>query len=106
MTTERMSTLERVAAEMAAYDAARARSLQVETGASGIYGCRAQTLLRLSGMPASDPGVSWQALVGTAIHTLAATSAADAVLVDSSRQTLEQVVESLVAAVLARVAER
>lgn len=66
-----MSTLDDVRAEMAAYDSARARSMQVATGASGIYGCRAQTLLRLAGVPQSDPGISWQALVGTAIHNLA-----------------------------------
>lgn len=77
-----MSTLDDVRDEMAAFDAARARSMQVATGASGMYGCRAQTVLRLAGVPQSDPGISWQALVGTAIHGLAERSANPDVLTE------------------------
>lgn len=71
-----MNTLDEIKAELLAYETARPRSLQVETGASGMFGCRAQTLLRLSGVPQSDPRLGWQALVGTAIHAVAEKAAA------------------------------
>lgn len=63
-----MSILEELAADVARWDAARARSQQTEPGASQTFACRAATVLRANGIPESDPRLSWQAVVGTAIH--------------------------------------
>ena len=70
-----MSTIDVVRAELAAWDADRPRSQQVETGASQVFGCRAESVLRLSGIPESDPRSSWPAKVGTAIHSMFETAA-------------------------------
>lgn len=77
-----MSTLDDIKAEVQAYDQSRARSQQVETGASGIFGCRAQTLLRLTYVPQSDERLSWQAIVGTAVHSLIEHAAPPEVVVE------------------------
>lgn len=48
------------------------RGLQVETGASQLYGCVAEAIFRLRGEPSQEP-LSWDAEVGTAIHEYLAT---------------------------------
>lgn len=48
--------------------AADPRAQQVESGASQTFSCRAESLLRLTGQEPTDPRLSWQAWVGTAIH--------------------------------------
>lgn len=63
-----MSTLDDLRAELIAYGANQPRSLQIESGASQAFGCRAESAFRLTGFPESDPHVSWEALVGSAIH--------------------------------------
>ncbi len=50
------------------FEQARERSQQVETGASQVGHCRAEAVLRVRGVPESDPRLSWQAWVGNAIH--------------------------------------
>lgn len=73
-----MSTLDTLAADVAAWDAARARSQQSEPGASQTFGCRAATVLRANGVPESDPRLVWQAVVGTSVHwTIEAARAGD-----------------------------
>jgi len=57
-----------LAADLLAFEASRPRAMQVETGASQVGGCRAETVFRLRGTPQSDPRISWQAWVGNAIH--------------------------------------
>jgi len=57
-----------LAADLLEFETSRPRAMQVETGASQVGGCRAETVLRLRGTPQSDPRVSWQAWVGNAIH--------------------------------------
>src|SRR6185312_9753408 len=42
-------------------------SQQVEIGGSGLFGCRAEHVLRLNAVPQSDPRMSWEAFVGSAI---------------------------------------
>lgn len=65
-----MSTLDEVEAEVTRWDASRPRSQQISLGASDLFGCRAQKLLKLTGVPQSNPRLSWQALVGTAVHAV------------------------------------
>ena len=57
-----------LAADLLAFETSRPRAMQVETGASQVGGCRAETVFRLRGTPQSDPRISWQAWVGNAIH--------------------------------------
>lgn len=59
--------LDEVRADLLADDAERPRSQQIETGGSQLLGCRAEAVLRLNGVPQSDPRMSWQAFVGSAI---------------------------------------
>lgn len=63
-------TLSSVAADVVAWDARRARSRQTQPGASSTFGCRAETVLRGTGVRPSDPRLSWPAVVGTAIHAV------------------------------------
>jgi len=62
-----------LAADLLAFETSRPRAMQVETGASQVGGCRAETVFRLRGTPQSDPRISWQAWVGNAIHERLAT---------------------------------
>lgn len=78
-----MSTLDDVRDELAAMEAASPRSQQVQTGASQIFGCRAESLLRLTGVPESDPRSSWPALVGKAVHRLVEDAAAEDVITEA-----------------------
>lgn len=71
-----------VLVEIQAWDSNRPRSQQVEIGASGLFGCRAAAVLRLNGQPATDARLRWDALVGTAIHSVAEAAAPDGVLVE------------------------
>jgi len=57
-----------LAADLLAFETSRPRAMQVETGASQVGGCRAETVFRLRGTPQSDLRISWQAWVGNAIH--------------------------------------
>ena len=57
-----------LAADLLEFETSRPRAMQVETGASQIGGCRAETVFRLRGTPQSDPCISWEAWVGNAIH--------------------------------------
>jgi hypothetical protein len=43
------------------------RSQQTATGGSDLFGCRAERVLRLNGVPYSEPDWGWQAFVGSAI---------------------------------------
>lgn len=54
-------------ADLLADEQDRPRSQQVEIGGSGLFGCRAEHVLRLNGVPQSDPRLSWEAFVGSAI---------------------------------------
>lgn len=65
-----MSTLDDVKTELLTYEQTKPRSLQVESGASQVYGCRAESLFRLTGVSESDPRMSWEAEVGSAVHAL------------------------------------
>jgi hypothetical protein len=77
-----MSSLDVLCDEIEAWDSSRPRSLQVEIGASGLYGCRAASVLRLNGLPETDARLRWDALVGTAIHGVAEAAAPEGVLVE------------------------
>lgn len=48
------------------------RGMQVETGASQLYGCIAEAIFRLRNTPSEEP-LSWDAEVGTAVHEFLAT---------------------------------
>jgi hypothetical protein len=45
------------------------RGQQIESGASQTFSCRAETQLRLAGVPKSNPRVGLRAIVGTAVHS-------------------------------------
>lgn len=77
-----MTSLDIVAAEVAAWDASRARSQQTAIGASGLYGCRAASVLRMNEVPPSDGRLRWDALVGTSIHAVCEQAAPSTVLVE------------------------
>lgn len=77
-----MSTLEDIKAELTERETNSARSQQRETGGSQLYGCRAESLLRLSGHAVTDPRMSWQALVGKAIHAASEEAAGPGVMVE------------------------
>lgn len=77
-----MTTLDVVRAEIAAAEARSERGAQVMTGASQIYGCRAESLLRYLGTPESDPRTSWPAVVGKAVHEALAIAATAGVIVE------------------------
>lgn len=62
-----MTFLDELYADLLADDAERPRSQQVEIGGSGLFGCRAEHVLRLNGVPQSDPRLSWEAFVGSAV---------------------------------------
>lgn len=68
MTGQSADFLAELAEDVRRWDASRARSQQLTPGASGTYQCRASLVLRAIGIPESDPHLSWQAVVGTAIH--------------------------------------
>lgn len=55
-------------ADLLAAEQNRPRSQQVETGASQALGCRAEAMFRLRGTPETDPRLSWEAYVGSAVH--------------------------------------
>jgi len=59
--------LDELYADLLADELDRPRSQQVEIGGSGLFGCRAEHVLRLNGVPQSDPRLSWEAFVGSAI---------------------------------------
>jgi hypothetical protein len=59
--------LDELHADLLADEQNRPRSQQVEIGGSGLFGCRAEHVLRLNGVPQSDPRLSWEAFVGSAI---------------------------------------
>lgn len=59
--------------DIVAFQAATDRSQQVETGASQLYGCVAETIYRLRGAPREER-LSWPAVVGTSIHEYLATA--------------------------------
>jgi hypothetical protein len=63
-----VNTLDKIRAEIVADEAESPRSKQVMTGASQLYGCRAESLLRYQGVPESNPRSSYQAWVGKCIH--------------------------------------
>lgn len=77
-----MTTLETVQAELSAYGASRPRSQQRESGGSQTFGCRAESVLRLTGVPPSDPRLSWPALVGSALHSVLEAAAGPGVLTE------------------------
>jgi hypothetical protein len=58
--------LVRAAIEEAELNSPRAQ--QIESGASQTFGCRAESLLRLTGVPQSNPRVGLSAVVGKAVH--------------------------------------
>lgn len=62
-----MTFLDELYADLLAEELDRPRSQQVEIGGSGLFGCRAEHVLRLNGVPQSDPRLSWEAFVGSAI---------------------------------------
>jgi hypothetical protein len=62
-----MSILYEIEADLVAADSKRPRSQQIAIGGSGLFGCRAEHVLRLNGVPQSDPRLSWQAFVGSAM---------------------------------------
>lgn len=66
--------------EIERWDRERPRSQQVELGASQLLGCRAAAILRLNRVPESDPRLRWDALVGTAIHSVCEAAAGEGVL--------------------------
>jgi hypothetical protein len=88
------TTLDVICDEIEAWDNNRPRSLQVEIGASGLYGCRAASVLRLNGVPETDGSLRWDALVGTAIHGVAEAAAPKTVLVEQ-RFTFEGVTATI-----------
>lgn len=65
-----MTTLDTVKTEVQVWDKSRPRSQQIQTGASGMFECRAANLLRLTETPESDPRLAWEAVVGTAVHAM------------------------------------
>lgn len=69
-----MDFLAELEADLLAYEQNRPRSQQVEIGGSGLFGCRAEHVLRLNGVPQSDPHLSWEAFVGSAIDERIGTS--------------------------------
>jgi hypothetical protein len=77
-----MTTLDDFRTEIAAYDAARSRSLQTEPGASQTFGCRAETVLRANSVPESDVTDNWAAIVGTSLHSLWENAAVTGVLTE------------------------
>ena len=67
------SILADLIADMTAFEASTERAQQVETGASQLYGCLAETMFRLRGeTPESRP--SWDLIVGKAVHEYLATA--------------------------------
>lgn len=75
-----------VIAELEAWDRSRPRSQQVELGASQLLGCRAAAVLRLNGVPETDSRLRWDALVGTALHSVCEAAAGPGVLVEQRFQ--------------------
>lgn len=75
MTPTSASILDDFAADITAFEVNTPRALQVETGGSQIYGCVAEAIFRLRGTQPSER-LSWQAVVGKAIHEYAATARA------------------------------
>lgn len=68
--------LVRAAIEEAELNSPRAQ--QVESGASQTFGCRAESLLRLTDVPQSNPRVGLAAVMGKAIHAYLETVLTDA----------------------------